>query len=128
MSRQTMNAPVSTQEISHLSPRRQMWRRFRANRLGFVSLIVFTILFVVSLFAEFISNDKPLLVRYHGEFYTPLWHDYPETTFGGDFPTRTDYLDPFIRQRLSSAGNWSIYPINTYRYDTLNYFAPSPNP
>jgi microcin C transport system permease protein len=112
----------------HLSPRRQMWRRFRQNRLGYASLIIFMVLFVLSLFAEFLSNDKPLLVRYQGELYAPLWYDYPETTFGGDFPTRTDYLDPFIRDRLSSPGNWAIYPINPYRYDTLNYFAPSPNP
>jgi microcin C transport system permease protein len=123
-----MNAPSTALEIKHLSPRRQMWRRFRQNRLGYASLIIFSILFVVSLFAEVISNDRPLLVRYHGELYTPLWHDYPETTFGGDFPTPTDYLDPFIRERLNRDGNWAIYPINTYRYDTLNYFASSPNP
>jgi microcin C transport system permease protein len=123
-----MNAPISTHEVLHLSPRQQMWQRFKRNRLGYVSLIVFTILFVLSLFAEALSNDKPLLVRYQGEFYTPLWHSYPETTFGGDFPTPADYLDPFIRERLSQGGNWAIYPLNTYRYDTLNYFAPSPNP
>jgi microcin C transport system permease protein len=123
-----MNAPSTAPELKHLSPRRQMWRRFRRNRLGFASLILFSILFVVSLFAEVISNDRPLIVRYQGEFYTPLWHNYPETTFGGDFPTPTDYLDPFIRQRLGRDGNWAIYPVNTYRYDTLNYFAPSPNP
>jgi microcin C transport system permease protein len=112
----------------HLSPRRQMWLRFKRNRLGYWSLILFSILFVLSLGAEFISNDKPLLVRYQGEFYTPLWHDYPETTFGGDFPTPTDYLDPFIRERLQQGANWAIYPLNVYRYDTLNYFSPSPNP
>jgi microcin C transport system permease protein len=123
-----MNAPVSTQEIVHLSPRRQMWRRFKQNRLGYVSLIIFSILFAASLCAEFISNDKPLLVRYQGQFYTPLWHNYPETTFGGDFPTPTDYLDPLIRDRLQQGDNWAIYPVNIYRYDTLNYFSPSPNP
>ncbi len=105
-----------------------MWRRFKRNRLGYVSLIVFSILFVMSLCAEFISNDKPLLVRYEGQFYTPLWHNYPETTFGGDFPTPTDYLDPLVRDRLQQGDNWAIYPVNIYRYDTLNYFSPSPNP
>ena len=112
----------------HLSPRQQMWRRFKQHRLGYVSLIVFTVLFVVSLFAEVLSNDKPLLVYYEGSLYTPMWHSYPETTFGGDFPTPTDYLDPYIRERLNKGSNWAFYPLNTYRYDTLNYFAPSPNP
>ncbi|MBI1889398.1 MAG: ABC transporter permease [Burkholderiales bacterium] len=115
-------------ESKPLSPRQQMWGRFKRNRLGYVSLIVFTILFVLSLFAEVLSNDKPLLVHYQGQYYTPLWHDYPETTFGGDFPTPADYLDPFIRTRLTQGDNWAIYPVNHYRYDTLNYFASSPNP
>jgi microcin C transport system permease protein len=58
----------------------------------------------------------------------PLFHDYPETTFGGDFRTQTDYLDPFIQQKLTSNGNWAVWPLNRYRFDTLNYFSPSPNP
>lgn len=123
-----MTTPTSPTPDIALSPRRQMWRRFKQNRLGYVSLIVFVTLFVISLFAEAISNDKPLLVRYQGQFYTPLWHDYPETAFGGDFPTPADYLDPYIRGRLSAGDNWAIYPLNTYSYDTLNYFAASPNP
>lgn len=123
-----MNTSAVIPENLHLSPRQQMWRRFKKNRLGYVSLMIFVSLFVVSLFAEVISNDKPLIVRYQGQFYTPLWNDYPETTFGGDFPTPTDYLDPFIRGRLTEGDNWAIYPLNTYRYDTLNYFASSPNP
>lgn len=110
------------------SPRQQAWQRFKRNRLGYVSLLIFCSLFVLSLFAEVLSNDRPLLISYQGHWYTPLWHDYPETTFGGDFPTPTDYLDPFIRERLNHNGNWALYPVNTYRYDTLNYFAPSPNP
>jgi microcin C transport system permease protein len=83
---------------------------------------------VVSLFAEVLSNDRPLLLKYDGRFYIPLFHDYPETTFGGDFRTRTDYLDPFIQEKLTTQGNWAIWPLNRYRFDTLNYFAPSPNP
>jgi microcin C transport system permease protein len=75
-----------------------------------------------------LSNDKPLLVRYEGRFYTPLLTDYPETVFGGDFETPTDYLDPFIRQRLSTDNNWAIYPLNPYGPKTLNYFAKTPNP
>lgn len=118
---------ISTQSKPR-SPRQQAWQRFKRNRLGYFSLIIFCVLFVLSLFAEVLSNDRPLLVSYHGSWYTPLWHDYPETTFGGDFPTPTDYLDPFIRERLQTNGNWALYPLNVYRYDTLNYFSPSPNP
>ena len=110
------------------SPSQRAWRRFRRNRLGFVSLVIFCTLVVLSLFAEVISNDKPLVVRYNGEFYLPLVKDYPETTFGGDFQTATDYLDPFIREQLTKDGNWAIYPPNPYGAKTINYFAKSPNP
>ena len=110
------------------SPSQRAWRRFRRNRLGFVSLVIFCTLVVLSLFAEIISNDKPLVVRYNGEFYLPLVKDYPETTFGGDFQTATDYLDPFIREQLTKDGNWAIYPPNPYGAKTINYFAKSPNP
>ena len=118
----------SYKDQASLSPNQQRWRRFRQHRLGYLSLLVFSFLFVVSLFAEVISNDRPLIVHYHGENYFPLLHDYPETTFGGDFPTPADFLDPFIRQQLAQPGNWAIYPLNTYRYDTLNYFSQLPNP
>jgi microcin C transport system permease protein len=111
-----------------VSPGRRAWRRFRRNRLGFVSLVLFSLLVVGCLFAEVLSNDKPLLVRYEGSFYVPLLRDYPETTFGGDFATPTDYLDPFVQEKLASGGNWAIFPPNRYGPRTLNYFAKSPNP
>jgi microcin C transport system permease protein len=111
-----------------LSPSRRAWQRFRRNRLGFYSLVVFCTLVVLSLFAEVLSNDKPLLVRYEGQTYLPLLNDYPETVFGGDFNTPTDYLDPFIQERLSAPGNWAIYPPNPYGPNTINYFAKDPNP
>ena len=104
------------------------WQRFRSNRLGYWSLWIFSALFVLSLFAELIANDRPLLVRYQGDFYVPIVKDYSEITFGGDFPTPTDYLDPDIKKTLAKPGNWAIYPPITYRYDTLNYFAKEPNP
>ncbi len=113
---------------SSLSPGQRAWRRFRANRRGFVSLWIFIVVFGTSLFAEILSNDRPILVRYEGEFYAPLLRDYPETTFGGDFRTLTDYHDPFIREQFARPGNWAVYPPNHYRFDTINYFAPSPNP
>ncbi len=114
--------------IEPLSPGRRAWRRFRRNRLGFYSLILFSLMVVLSLFAEVLSNDKPLVVRFEGQFYFPLVKDYPESTFGGDFPTPADYLDPFIRDTLQQGENWAVYPPNRYGPKTLNYFASSPNP
>lgn len=111
-----------------LSPGRRAWRRFRRNRLGFVSLMLFTVLVVLSLFAEVLSSDRPLVVRYEGRFYFPVLTDYSEKTFGGDFETPADYLDPFIRERITQGGNWALYAPNPYGPRTLNYFASRPNP
>ena len=112
----------------HVSPTRRAWRRFRKNKLGFYSLVLFVTMVILSLFAEVISNDKPLVVRYEGQHYFPLVTPYPETTFGGDFETQTDFLDPFIRQQLTKGGNWAVYAPNPYGAKTLNYFAKEPNP
>ena len=111
-----------------LSPSAIAWKRFKRNRLGFVSLILFVLLFVMSLAAELVSNDKPLVASYQGKLYFPIWHNPPETEFGGDFQTPTDYLDPFIRQQFAQSGNWAVYPPNPYHHSTLNYFAKEPNP
>ncbi len=111
-----------------LSPGRRAWQRFRRNRLGFISLLIFSVMVVGCLFAEVLSNDKPLVVNYQGQWYFPLVQDYPESTFGGDFPTPADYLDPFIRERITGGDNWAIYPPNPYGPKTLNYFADLPNP
>jgi microcin C transport system permease protein len=111
-----------------VSPTRRAWLRFRRNRIGFVSLVIFCALVLLSLAAELLSNDRPLLVVYQGQAYWPMFKDYPETAFGGDFATPTDYLDPFIRNKLSEAGNWAVFAPNRYGPKTLNYFAKSPNP
>lgn len=107
----------------HVSPGRRAWLRFKRNRLGFWSLVVFTALVVLSLFAEVLSTDKPLVLRYEGTTYFPVLRDYSEKTFGGDFETPADYLDPFIRDRITQGGNWAIYAPNPYGPKTLNYFA-----
>jgi microcin C transport system permease protein len=110
------------------SPTRRAWLRFRRNRLGYWSLLIFCVLVLLSLAAELVSNDRPLLVRYEGQLYSPLLKTYPEKVFGGDFDTATDYHDPFIRQRLSEGSNWALFAPNPYGYKTINYFAREPNP
>ena len=123
-------ASSSTEPVAavHVSPGRRAWRRFRRNKLGFRSLVVFSVLVVLSLFAELLSNDRPLLVHFNGEFYFPMVRDYPEKVFGGDFETATDYLDPYIREKLTRNGNWAVFAPNPYGPNTLNYFATQPNP
>jgi microcin C transport system permease protein len=97
--------------------RRRLYN-FRANRRGFWSMWVFLALFVVSLFAEFIANDKPILVRYDGGFYVPVLVSYPETVFGGEFPTEADYRDPEV-VRLIDAKGWMVWPPIPYSFDTV---------
>ncbi len=111
-----------------LSPSRRAWLRFKRNRLGYWSLVIFVVLVAVSLCAELVSNDRPLVVRYEGQLYFPMVKDHPETTFGGDFLTATDYLDPYIRKKLSEGSNWALFTLNPYGPNTLNYFAKDPNP
>jgi microcin C transport system permease protein len=124
------SGPVARRPVAALSesPGARAWRRFKLNRLGFWSLLIFCTLVVLSLFAEVLSNDRPLLVRYQGEFYFPLVRDYPETAFGGDFATSADYLDPYVRQKITAGDNWAVYPPNPYGPGTLNYFATQPFP
>ena len=111
-----------------MPPLKRAWLRFRANRQGFYSAVLFAAMFFVSLFAEVISNDKPLLAGYQGNWYVPIIQTIPETAFGGDFDTPTDFLDPFIQAEFDKTGNWAIYPINPYHHSTLNYFAKTPHP
>ena len=116
------------EQAASASPGARAWQRFRRNRLGFGSLLLFSALVLVSLLAEVVSNDRPLVVRYESTYYFPSLKDYPEKTFGGDFDTATDYLDPFIRSKLSAGSNWAVYAPNPYGPKTLNYFAKEPNP
>ena len=106
---------------------RRRLHNFRANARGFWSLWVFLALFVFSLFAEFIANDKPLLVSYDGALYAPVLKAYPETTFGGDFPTEADYRDAFVAELIDEKG-WMVWPLIRYSYQTINYDLPTPAP
>ncbi|OKY76732.1 MAG: peptide ABC transporter permease [Desulfobulbaceae bacterium DB1] len=99
---------------------KRRWRKFTANGRGFYSLIIFAVLFIFSLGAELISNDKPLLVIYEGDFYYPLLQTYPETTFGGDFATETDYRDPYILEKITTGGNRVFFPLNPHSYSSIN--------
>jgi microcin C transport system permease protein len=100
---------------------------FRANRRGFWSLMVFLTLFVISLFAELIANDRPLLVVYDGAWFAPVAADYPETAFGGDFPTPADYRDPYIRSQIAAHG-WAVWPPIRFSHATVNYDLTQPAP
>ena len=108
-------------------PTRRRLQNFRANRRGWWSLWLFLALFGFSLFAEFIANDTPLLVRYDGGWYVPVFAAYPETTFGGEFATETDYRDPFVRGLIEAKG-WMVWPPIRYSYQTINYNLPVPAP
>jgi microcin C transport system permease protein len=111
-----------------LSPlTRRRLHNFRANRRGYWSLWIFLALFIASLFAELIANDRPLVIRYEGRFYVPVLRAYPETTFGGVFPTEADYRDDAVA-RLVRTGGWMLWPPIPYRYDTINYRLPVPAP
>ena len=123
-----IGSSTAAQDTTHASPARRAWRRFRSNRLGYVSLILFCLLFGISLLAELLSNDKPLAVRYQGQWFFPVFQSLPETAFGGQFPTPTDFHDPLIRANLAAPGNFAIYPLNRYHYKTVNYFAKNPSP
>ena len=107
---------------------RRRLRNFRANRRGFWSLWIFLGLFLVTLFAEFIANDRPLLIRYEGQLYAPVFFDYAETDFGGDFPSAADYRDPFLKQKIAEGAGWILWPPIPYSYDTVNKDLPVPAP
>jgi microcin C transport system permease protein len=111
--------------LSPLTQRRLL--QFKANKRGYYSLWVFIILFIATLFADLIANDKPLLIRYDGNFYFPLIKMYPETQWGGDFETETDYRDPYVKELINSKG-WMIFPPIPYGVNTVNYNLPVPAP
>lgn len=122
------NLPGKAADAVAKKPLFRRWHRFKANKRGYYSLIIFSILFVLCLGAEVLSNDKPLLVNYQGQWYYPLLVSYPETTFGGDFATETDYRDPFFRQVMDRGDNWAIFPPNPHSYDTINLELERPVP
>ncbi|HBR68171.1 MAG TPA: ABC transporter permease [Rhodospirillaceae bacterium] len=111
-----------------LSPlTRRRLAQFRANKRGFWSLWIFLFLLLLALSAEFIANDKPLLVKYEGKYFAPVFFNYPETTFGGDFETEAEYRDPYVREKIAANG-WALWPPIPFSFDTINYTLPQPAP
>lgn len=103
--------------MSPINQRR--WEGFKANRRGLWSLRIFLVMFLVTLCAEFIANDKPLMLRYDGSLYAPVFFSYPETAFGGDFETEADYRDPYVKKLIEDKG-WILWPPIRYSYNTIN--------
>jgi microcin C transport system permease protein len=112
-------------QLNPINQRR--WRGFKAHRRGFWSLWIFIALFFICLFAEFIANDKPVLVFYNSKLYFPIFKDYPETAFGGEFETETDYRDPFLQELIDEKG-FTIWPLIPFADDTINYNLSVPAP
>ena len=112
-------------KISPMTERRL--HNFRANKRGYWSFWIFLVMVVVAMFAEFIANDKPLLVRFDGAFYMPIFEAYPETAYGGEFDTEADYTDPFVVDLIEEQG-WLIWPVIRYSFDTPVTELPQPAP
>ncbi|WP_188582132.1 ABC transporter permease [Azorhizobium oxalatiphilum] len=121
-----MLAPPKRAWLSPLNKRRLA--NFRGNGRGWWAFVIFMVLFVISLFAEFIANDKPVLVKYDGAYYMPILHYYPETTFGGDFETEADYRDPYLQKLIAEKGGSMIWPPIRFSYSTHNLDLPTPAP
>ncbi|MFN8828777.1 MAG: ABC transporter permease [Labrys sp. (in: a-proteobacteria)] len=122
----TTATPPRRPRLSPLNQRR--WRNFRANKRGYWSMWIFLAVFIVTLGAEFVANDKPFLVKYDGGFYSPVFFAYSETTFGGDFETEADYRDPYLVGKIAEKGGWMIWPPIRYSYQTINRNPPTPFP
>ncbi|MEK9626473.1 MAG: ABC transporter permease [Gammaproteobacteria bacterium] len=106
---------------------RRRLEKFRANRRGWWSLWIFLTLFTLSLFAEFVANDKPFLVMYQDELYLPIFKAYPETEFGGDFLTEADYRNPYVADLINTQG-WMVWPPIRYHHRTVAWDLPTPAP
>ena len=105
-------------KLSPMGARR--WQNFKANRRGYWSLWIFLALFLITLFAEFVANEKPILIRYDGGFYMPVFKSYAETEFGGEFELEADYKDPYVQELIADKG-WILWPLVPYSFNTIDY-------
>ncbi len=113
-------------ELSPINKRRL--RAFKSNSRGYYSFILFMTLFLLTLFGEFIANDKPFLVKYDGAYYTPIFKMYTEKQFGGEFETEADYRDPEVKRLIEEKGGWMVWPLIPYSYRTIKLDLPVPAP
>jgi len=119
----------AAEEKSRFSPITQRrFANFRANRRGYWSFWIFLALFSVTLLAEFVANDKPLIIRYEDRFYFPIFKKYAETEFGGVFKVEAEYKDHFVQKLIEDKGGWMVWPIIPYSYRTIDYYLPGPAP
>jgi microcin C transport system permease protein len=122
---ETATAAGLPQRRLRLSPlQRRRWEVFKLNRRGFWSLWLFLILFGISLGSEFIANDTPILVKYDGQLYWPIFKAYPETAFGGIFETEAEYRDPAVKEMIAKSGGWVLWPPIRFSYNTQNKTPP----
>ena len=105
-----------------------IWDNFSSRKRNIYSLYIFLFFFILSMFAEILSNDKPLVMSINEEIYFPIIIDYKEKNFGGYFDTEADYKDSFMQELIAKDNNWAIFPINPNSYNTINLDNPSPNP
>jgi ABC-type uncharacterized transport system, permease component len=120
-------APRSVSAPS-LSPNQRAWARFRRSPLGYASLLVFAAMLAIGTLAELVSNDRPFVAGFGGHWFVPIARNPPETAFGGDFSTATEWHDPLIEEQLQKPGNFALFTLNRYGADTLNYFSRNPDP
>lgn len=113
--------------MSNISVSKRRWMQFKQNKRGFYSLLIFVVFFFITLFAEFIANDKPLIIKYEDRYYFPVFMVYSETEFGGDFLTEAEYRDPYIKELINEKG-WMIWPIIEFSFNTINYQLEKPAP
>ncbi len=121
-------APAQARRVTSLSPNQRAWARFKRNRLGYISLFVFGAMLLVGTFSELFSNERPLVARYQGEWFFPIVNNQPETRFGGDFSTPTDWHDPFIQQQFAKDGNFALFTLNEFGDSSLDYYARAADP
>jgi microcin C transport system permease protein len=126
----TLATPAAPMTVAApaLSPGQRAWHRFKRNRIGVVSLRILMVMLLLSVAAPLISNEHPLLASYEGKLYVPILWNPPETTFGGDFDTATDWLDPLIKRRFAEPGNWALFTLNPYSGSTINFSSKKAHP
>ena len=125
-----MSEPATTHVLGlRITPlTRRRLRNFRANRRGLWSFWIFLAVFLFTLPAEFVANDRPLLVQYDGGYYFPVFKSYPETVFGGDFETEAEYREAEVQELIHKKGGWMVWPMLRYSYDTVNLRLDVPAP